>query len=120
MELVFDPNDLFGEFEPGLLSGSVFELGDNAGSVTWNNCIRAAALCVAEFRGCDYDALRDHFAAYGAWDDSEIENWSDAELRAMAIQEIAADYRDQIEKGVKPDQVRHVLHDGKIHAYFGI
>lgn len=78
--------------ECALMSGSVSELGDRAGEITWSNCLK-----VAERHPLVTDAnrqdIRDHFAEYGAWEEEEINAWSDVELSAMVWQEAAADMR---------------------------
>lgn len=76
-----------------LLSASQAELGENAGQITWRNCVALAEqlpLVTDENR----DDIREHFAAYGAWDRDEINAWSDTELSAMVWQEAAASMRE--------------------------
>lgn len=90
----------------GLLSGSAFELGDDAGKITWRNCLALAAehpLVTDENR----QDIRDHFAGYGAWEREEIETWNDAALSAMVWQEGAAGVRELDE---------HNVEDGRVHA----
>lgn len=75
------------------LSASRAELGDNAGSITWENCLALAErlpLVTEDNR----DDLRDHFRGYGAWTREEIEAWTDAELSALVWQESAACMRE--------------------------
>lgn len=121
MEIVINPEVLFSRCEPEYMSGSVAELGPCAGEITWRNCLEASDHHADLFEGCDFDALRDHFREYGAWEDSEIDAWSERSLRAMAIQEIAADYRNQIDNSDTDDfRHRYDSKDGLIYAYFGI
>lgn len=121
MELVIDPDVLFARCEPEYMSGSVAELGPCAGEITWRNCLDAADRHSDLFGGCDYATIRDHFREYGAWEDTEIDAWSEKELRAMAIQEIAADYRSQLEHPDTNDfRHKYDAADGRIYAYFGI
>lgn len=77
----------------GLLSDSAAELGENAGQITWHNCLalaRRLPLVTDENR----DDVRDYFRAYGAWDSDEIDAWTDTELSAMVWQEAAANMRE--------------------------
>jgi hypothetical protein len=77
----------------GLLSASRAELGENAGQITWRNCIALAErlpLVTDENR----DDIRDHFADYGAWEREEIDARTDTELSAMVWQEAAACVRE--------------------------
>jgi hypothetical protein len=85
-------SQLFSE-DCGLLSASQFELGPDAGAITWRNALELAEsfpLINDENR----DAVRSHFRAYGAWDRAEIEAWTDRELTAMVWQEGAACMRE--------------------------
>jgi hypothetical protein len=75
-----------------MLSASRAELGENAGRITWNNCLKLAKrlpLVTNENR----DEIRKHFGEYGAWEREEIAAWSDVELSALIWQEAAADMR---------------------------
>ncbi len=77
----------------GLLSASQAELGPMAGQITWNNCLELAGSLPAisdEVAG----ELRDYFRDYGAWDDEEIDAWTNLETYALAIQEAASQYRE--------------------------
>lgn len=120
MQLVINPDNLFSFCGPEHMSGSAAELGPNAGKFTWERCLEAAKDHISLFQGVDYDALREHFNDYGAWDQEAVNGWNDEQLRALAIQEIAADYRYQTEQDASEDQVRHLLaKDGLIYCYFG-
>lgn len=122
MMMTFKAAELFGNFDPCYLSGSAAELGDNAGQMTWRNCMARAKDTTALFRaaGVNYDELKAHFRSYGAWDDEEIEGWSKAGLRAMAIQEMAADYRECTERGA--EETRHYYNEDtdEILSYWGV
>ncbi len=79
------------------MSASQFELGPDAGRITWENCLAFARdhiIVTDENR----DDVRDYFAAYGAWERDEIEAWDDVELSALVWQEAAADMRHFAEK----------------------
>lgn len=75
-----------------LLSGSVAELGENAGTITWNNCLSLARKhpIIGEELA---EEFRDYIADYGAWEKDEIDSRTLLELSAFAIQEAASDYR---------------------------
>lgn len=100
-----------------ILSGSRAELGDNAGPYTWNNCLEVADR-LGDAIGLDYDDARDHFAEYGAWEREEIDAWSERELQALVIQEVAADLRE-LERGEESGRV-FVADDGKVWIYLGV
>jgi hypothetical protein len=78
---------------PGL-SGSVAELGKDAGKITWNNSVAYAAdrplLTTNEMRA----AARAHFREYGAWTQEEIAAWPDEHLQAITCQDVAAAIRE--------------------------
>ena len=76
------------------LSGSVAELGNSAGTITWNNSKKYGRnkplLTSDEMR----DAARKHFAEYGAWSRDEIAAWSEDELQGIMCQDVAAAIRE--------------------------
>lgn len=74
------------------MSASQAELGTNAGSITWNNCLAFAAKHPIVTDENRHD-VRKHFASYGAWDTHQILSWPDVQLAAMVWQEAAADMR---------------------------
>lgn len=95
------------EFECGHLienacemSGSVAELGEGAGRLTWGNCVREA-----EQGNPITDENRDNARAwvrsFGAWGEEEINGWDDAELGALLLQFAAGDIREA--EGVADD-----------------
>jgi hypothetical protein len=77
----------------GQLFGSVFELGKDAGRITWNNCMKAA-LDHPLVKDDEVDEIRDYFRGYGAWDNAEIDAWTRQELDALVTQEAAAAFRE--------------------------
>lgn len=79
----------------GPLTGSVFELGENAARLTWGNSLEYAkrnehALKTEE----QLQAARDHFRSYGAWSEEEVNVWSPDELNALIAQEVQSSMRD--------------------------
>ena len=89
-----DVTDFLASTDCGLLSGSVTELGPNAGRITWANSINATK----KFNPLpDADALqefRDWLKPWGGWSEEEIADMSDEHLRALCAQWIASDWRE--------------------------
>lgn len=88
----FDVSFLLDE-ECGLLFGSCAELGQDAGRITWRNCMELAIahpLATEDNRG----ELESYFKDYGAWTAEEIAAWSLQELSALCIQEAASNFRE--------------------------
>jgi len=89
-----DVTDFLASTDCSMLSGSVAELGTNAGRITWQNSIDA----VKEFNPLPDDAalqeFRDWLKPWGGWDDAEIAAMSDEHLRALCAQWIASDWRE--------------------------
>ena len=83
-------------------SGSIAELGPDAGRITWENSLRdGEKLLLPAFHpddrrptDQDLDALRDYAASFGAWDRAEIETWPPTHLLAFLLQDIAAAVRE--------------------------
>ena len=82
------------EADPFEFSASRAERGDNAGRDTWNNAKRqggeAPLLTTAE----QLDAFRDYVRGFGAWEDDEINAWSETECNALFVQMISGDMRE--------------------------
>ena len=89
-----DVTDFLASTDCSMLSGSVAELGTNAGRITWQNSIDT----VKEFNPLPDDAalqeFREWLRPWGGWDDAEIAAMSDEHLRALCVQWIAGDWRD--------------------------
>ena len=79
-----------------LLSASRAELGEDAGGITWRNCL-ALAKRVPLTTDKNREDIRDHFREYGAWEDKEIDAWTDTELSAMVWQEAASSMREFVD-----------------------
>lgn len=117
----------------GLLSGSIAELGENAGKITWGNCMDMAQDHMDLFPEEQYDEVRDHFREYGAWEEEEIDKWTPQELVAMVIQEGASEmrtfedhcgglwekYEEEASKGSIPGRMGRG-DDGETYLYLGI
>ena len=98
-------------------SGSVAELGDNAGKLTWDNCCefvtdrplltvenvnawrvdRSGEKPVAVKMTLDeiHQTARDYLADFGAWSRSEIASWSIDELNAIIWQDACNSLRER-------------------------
>jgi len=76
-------------------NASCAELGENAGTYTWNNAVSAS---YNHTDLLDTDEKKDTFRAFvktfGAWDEAEIAAWNDNELTALLIQFISASMRE--------------------------
>lgn len=82
-------------------SGSRAELGDNAGELTWrNSCNLGATLPNFLATEEEKQAVRDHFREYGAWDEEEINAWTDSDLRGLIVQEVASEVRHLESAGI--------------------
>lgn len=78
--------------DAGQFSASRMELGDDAGRITWDNAYEAADLI--SLTPEEILEAKDHIRSFGAWDDEEIDGWSDDETKALIIQSAAGDYRE--------------------------
>lgn len=79
-------------------SASAMELGQDAGKITWNNCMEYVESLEGPDRlvvlPSELQEARDHFEEYGAWSEEEILAWTDQELNAMLFQEVMAGVRE--------------------------
>lgn len=78
--------------ECGQLSGSISELGENAGPMTWKNCLALADKISATAE--EIQAIKDYFGEFGAWNKEERAAWTDDETKALVIQMAAGDLRE--------------------------
>lgn len=78
--------------DAGQFSASRMELGDNAGRITWQNACNA----VDQINLTPEEILeaKDYIRTWGAWEDEEIDAWTDDETKALIIQSAAGDYRE--------------------------
>ena len=74
-----------------MFSGSVMELDDNAGRITWNNAMEYVS---GKPIVPDCDTARDYFESFGAWTEGELKAMSEQEINALALQFIAGDVRE--------------------------
>lgn len=80
--------------EMPFLSGSVAELGENAGKVTWQNSLKYAEEHALLKTPEQIQQARDYFKEFGAWSSEEIAAWSAHEVNALLVQFIAGDIRE--------------------------
>jgi hypothetical protein len=99
------------------LSGSVAELGDNAGALTWNNS-KDYSLAHPLLRDDQIEDAKDYFAQYGAWSKAEIEAWSAHEVQALLAQEVAASIREIMDYDTEEDYQK-ALEDGQVRGNLG-
>jgi hypothetical protein len=84
-----------GDNDPYYMSGSVANLGSNAGKLTWNNSLAASdgELLTTEE---SLQAVREWLKSFGAWDDAEIESYTAQELEAFVLQDAASGINEMI------------------------
>jgi hypothetical protein len=92
MELDISCLVIFGEFAE--LSGSIAELGPDAGKITWANSMTEADRTPLLRTEAELDAAREWAGEFGAWEDAEIAAWSAQEINAFVIQYIAGNLRE--------------------------
>jgi hypothetical protein len=87
---------MFDHREPWDCSNSQANLGDQAGRLTWR-CATEVAESHADWlvspMADALEAITTWAKAAGAWEDKEIEAWSDVEALALLVQNIASDMR---------------------------
>jgi hypothetical protein len=84
-----------GANDPYYMSGSVANLGSNAGKLTWNNSLDASdgELLTSEEACQD---TRDWIRSFGAWSDDEISSYTNTELEAFILQHAASEINEMI------------------------
>jgi hypothetical protein len=78
-----------------MLSGSIAELGKDAGPRTWKNSVAYGAEHPLLKTDDERDAARHHFRGYGAWSREQIDAWSEDELQGIVCQDVAAAIRER-------------------------
>lgn len=87
-QMVADSDDM------PMLSGSAFELGDNAGSITWENSLDYAQKYPLLRTPESIQEAKYYFKDMGAWSKDEIDTWSDLTVQALLIQFVAGQIRE--------------------------
>lgn len=75
------------------LSGSIMELGANAGAYTWNNS-KVYAVKYPLLKPNQIKEAKSFFKSFGAWSKKEIDAWSDLEVQALTVQHVAGELRE--------------------------
>jgi len=75
------------------LSASQFELGNNAGQITWRASQEQAEKTPILQTENELQAMRDFARASGGWDEDEVNAWTPQEVNALFLQWIAGDVR---------------------------
>lgn len=78
--------------DAGQFAASRAELGDNAGRITWQNACNAVDQI--KLTPEEIQEAKDYIRTWGAWEDEEIDAWTDDETKALIIQSAAGDYRE--------------------------
>ena len=82
------------EYEnPADYAASVFELGQDAGAITWAAAVQSAdrlLVLESEWR----EEVTRWLRGFGAWGDDELARMSDREVKALLLQFIAGDLRE--------------------------
>lgn len=114
-------------------SASCAELGQDAGRITWQNCLDVCDSSNTAFTAFvkteeEKQEARDYFRSFGAWDKEEIENWTDTELNALILSDIAGSLREYLKAKEGDDFDRwnennggkiYESEDGKFWFYLG-
>lgn len=88
-------------------SHSAAEGGPNAGRNTWQAALDGPRPLLNTPE--EFAAFRDHVRGFGAWDDEEIDGWSENECQALFLQMISGDCREcprKLEPGETSDPQR--------------
>jgi hypothetical protein len=113
------------------LVGSIAQYGPDAATMTWGNSKAFGREHPLLKTDEEREAARDHFREYGAWDDAEINAWSEEELQGITCQEVAHqisememfDTDEEYLKAAEDGTVSGRLSkgdDGQWYCYFGI
>ena len=92
------------DFVPSQCSASRAELGQDAGHITWQNSMAAAAvppvLLDTEEK---LQAVRDFARESGGWTQEEVDAWPAQEVNALLVQWIAGDIREAFDDAEPAD-----------------
>jgi hypothetical protein len=106
------------DFVPSQCAGSVAELGEDAGHITWQASLAAAAvppvLLDTEEK---LQAMRDFARESGGWTREEVDRWSAQEVNALFVQWIAGDIREAFDDAESSRLFRGA--DGAVYFYLG-
>lgn len=88
---LFSPNS---SFIPDEISASAAERGENVGQYTWRNALESANTFSFLKTEEEKQEFRDWIKGFGAWEEEEINSWTDQELNALFLQFVAGDVRE--------------------------
>ena len=83
---------LVSHFDPKLYSASQSELGENAGSITWENSIDAANSI--HWNKNHIPEIKRFLSGLGGWDEREIKRMSHIHLKALMLQFVSGFWRE--------------------------
>lgn len=91
--MLINITNYFNNTDHAMISGSAFELGQNAARITWNNAKDAAKNEALLDTPEKLDAMRDYARSTGGWTREEIAKRDDQELNALFYQFVSGDVR---------------------------
>lgn len=98
-------------------SASAYEMGENAGRITWNNAKDGPQLLRDD---AQREAFKEWIADFGAWNEGEREAFTDQELNALLVQFVSGDIReagaDSLEE-IDPAQLQVDQEEGRVPSY---
>lgn len=95
--IIANLSKMFDSTEPWLVSNSEANLGPNAARYTWSNAssiaARASKWLISDLSDAA-ECMRDWARETGAWDDTEIAQWSDEYALGLFVQNVASELRE--------------------------
>lgn len=98
--LELDITEFFKTEDSYNFSASAFEMGQDAGKITWNNSKNEAKNYLHWLKEKTYngesarDCIIEYFSGMGFSESDEMQSWSDSEIIALLIQDISANIRE--------------------------
>jgi len=108
-------NGMLGD-KPIEFSGSRMEYGENAGKITWANSMNAAYV-LGYAADENREEVIDYFLGYGAWEEEELTGFTNQELTAMIVQEVASSMREFSDDPIEEwdwEEYEHACERGEI------
>lgn len=95
MNIEINVSQMFANVEPCHVSGSQAELGQSAGQLTWRNATEIALnnKWLLSSKQEAAEGMRSWALDTGAWDEEEVDSWSEEECLALLAQNVASDLR---------------------------
>ena len=98
-----------------MLSGSIAELGKDAGPTTWKNSVAYGQKHPLLTTDEEREEAREYFRGFGAWTCEQIAAWSEDELQGIVCQDIAAAIRE-MEDCETYEDYRRASEEGRVHG----